>query len=68
MASDMTAADLRRLADVLDELTGTGDRHEITLTGYSGVYVDLGDAGKVRVDQRGTEAGVQYVAVVAEAE
>ena len=68
MTSDMRAADLRKLADVLDELTGTGDRHGITLTGHAGVYVDLGDAGKVRVDERRTESGVQYVAVVAEAD
>lgn len=68
MTSDMRAADLRRLADVLDELTSTGDRHGITLTGHAGVYVDLGDAGQVRVEQRGTEAGVQYVAMVAEAD
>lgn len=64
MASDMRAADLRKLADVLDELTSTGTRHEITITGYSGVYVDLESAGQVRVEWRDD----QYVAVVAEAE
>jgi hypothetical protein len=43
MAADLTASDLRRLADALDDMTKMSADTGVTITAYSGTQITMND-------------------------